>query len=641
MAKKVYGLTESTMSRVKEVIQTNPSAPVNGVDTSSGRQVAWVTVTGDLISAGDAAGYYHCRVDIGSTDGQFVPFGNGLCKAHNGVTLQNGKRYIAIRQAPMDGNAVFLVIGDANYTATSSGVETKWCGGLLNTTTQSIKGEKTFRDTIYVQTNIGEEPFVSVESDLITVDSDSSTGEKATVSKDFFTINYESGSTNLYSSMSKYQVGVANVVGSNRTFSQMTDRETYYYSTNHYFSGALRVLRVGLMDGQYHGLVWYAPPYDGASFNLVESTDSLFASGPSRFLLAGSNGRPKYAVTEGATIHEGSYVSFYVEEVDSGGTPIGPLQLVFKGGLLVSPTGASPPVPPVPPVPPPPSGQGTVRLSAWFDDDEDGTWDTGEEPVQFRDVILSGSESHYGQTGSDGYLLIDDITPGTYYLTISLTGIGESCSTNGGSVTVTADTNTDVTRPIIVTLPDPPTVSGLIIVIYKDGVLSARNVSYDGESSGSSLAVASNHFFNNLPVGDYTVTVTLLESDDVTVAWDIDDGTDTGSGVTTDTFATVDGQKTVIRFDLTSTPYEITGTVTRGGSPEVGYTINLTGDATDSTVTNGSGFYSFTVIAGTYNVAPSLTGGDSSAPPDYTGIVVTTSNVTGRDFALSALPPPP
>lgn len=68
------------------------------------------------------------------------------------------------------------VVGHAGYTTLNgSGVETAWGGGTLNTTTQSIKGVKTFRDSIKVS-EPGSTNEVNIEEDIVTIANATDTG---------------------------------------------------------------------------------------------------------------------------------------------------------------------------------------------------------------------------------------------------------------------------------------------------------------------------------------------------------------------------------------------------------------------------------------------------------------------------------
>lgn len=70
-----------------------------------------------------------------------------------GGTLQQDRVYqgTVVGAVTLSGTTYDLVdvVGDANTTA-GSPTESAWAGGLLNTTKQSIKGEKTFRDAVTV-----------------------------------------------------------------------------------------------------------------------------------------------------------------------------------------------------------------------------------------------------------------------------------------------------------------------------------------------------------------------------------------------------------------------------------------------------------------------------------------------------------
>ncbi len=82
---------------------------------------------------------------------------------------------------------------------------------------------------------------------------------------------------------------------------------------------------------------------------------------------------------------------------------------------------------------------------------------------------------------------------------------------------------------------------------------------------------------------------------------------------------------------LSTTSYTISGTITSGGNPLSGVTVNLDGPFSGTTTTNLSGLYSFIgLINGTYTVTPSLTG--YTFTPESRSVNISGSNITGQDF---------
>ncbi len=92
-----------------------------------------------------------------------------------------------------------------------------------------------------------------------------------------------------------------------------------------------------------------------------------------------------------------------------------------------------------------------------------------------------------------------------------------------------------------------------------------------------------------------------------------------------------------IDFDATNIGYAVSGTITYDGSPQVGVTVTLSGDASDSVVTDTSGNYQFSGLSnGSYTITPSSSGyffSPASAP-----VIVSGFNVTGNDFTSSSPP---
>ncbi|MFC1586972.1 beta strand repeat-containing protein [Planctomycetota bacterium] len=88
------------------------------------------------------------------------------------------------------------------------------------------------------------------------------------------------------------------------------------------------------------------------------------------------------------------------------------------------------------------------------------------------------------------------------------------------------------------------------------------------------------------------------------------------------------GAQTTHSATITDDDFVISGTVT--GDIQVGVTINLTGDATDNTVTAGDGTYSFMVANGNYTLTPSLA--NCIFTPATLSPAVNDANVPNQDF---------
>ncbi len=77
--------------------------------------------------------------------------------------------------------------------------------------------------------------------------------------------------------------------------------------------------------------------------------------------------------------------------------------------------------------------------------------------------------------------------------------------------------------------------------------------------------------------------------------------------------------------------YSISGTVTSGGSPLSGVTITLSGAASSTTTTDGSGNYGFTGLAnGSYTIIPSKAG--YAFTPSSRSVTLNGADVTGQGF---------
>jgi len=153
-------------------------------------------------------------------------------------------------------------------------------------------------------------------------------------------------------------------------------------------------------------------------------------------------------------------------------------------------------------------------------------------------------------------------------------------------------------------------------------VLSGVTITLTGAASASVVTDASGSYsFSNLVNGDYAVTPSL-----------------TGYSFSPATRnVTVSGaHQTNIHFTATAvaTPmYSISGKV--DGAAQTGITINLTGAASASTVTDAGGNYSFSHVEnGSYTITPFLAG--YSFHPASLSVTVHHANVTGQNFIAVA-----
>ena len=96
----------------------------------------------------------------------------------------------------------------------------------------------------------------------------------------------------------------------------------------------------------------------------------------------------------------------------------------------------------------------------------------------------------------------------------------------------------------------------------------------------------------------------------------------------------VSGANVTKNFTADLITYSISGTVTSGGVGLSGVAVSLTGAATQSTTTDGSGNYSFSgLLNGAYTITPSKTG-YTFTPPSI-NVNVNGADVTGQDFAAT------
>jgi hypothetical protein len=150
-------------------------------------------------------------------------------------------------------------------------------------------------------------------------------------------------------------------------------------------------------------------------------------------------------------------------------------------------------------------------------------------------------------------------------------------------------------------------------------VVENVGVSLDGPSFGwTTTDAAGRYAFDGLADGSYTVTPGAdgYEFDPVSRSIVLE-GADIG------------GQD----FEARPLPHAITGTVTG----PIAVTVNLTGAATQTTTTDGSGGYAFAGLAdGSYTVTPSLA--SFTVTPASRAVTVSGADVTGQDFTAVAVP---
>ncbi|MCK4642381.1 endonuclease [bacterium] len=146
----------------------------------------------------------------------------------------------------------------------------------------------------------------------------------------------------------------------------------------------------------------------------------------------------------------------------------------------------------------------------------------------------------------------------------------------------------------VITRSLPHTISGTIT----DGAVPMAGVTVDlsGYSSASTVTDGSgNYSFVDVPHGEsYTVAPSFTHYSFSPSFTDI---------------ASLDSDQTSVDFTGTLNTWDISGTITDGTNPISGVTVDLSGSATATTTTDGSGNYSFAGLdaGGDYTVTPSLT----------------------------------
>ena len=123
-----YCLVDLLQSPISDPIVTITAGPTDGL------------YTGFYVQRSETSPYSYVST---ANEVRVIPISGG--------TLQIGRNYLGRTVGQVTVSTVVYdlvdVVGDANYTTLNgSGYETAWAGGLLNTTTQSIRGVKTFRN---------------------------------------------------------------------------------------------------------------------------------------------------------------------------------------------------------------------------------------------------------------------------------------------------------------------------------------------------------------------------------------------------------------------------------------------------------------------------------------------------------------
>jgi hypothetical protein len=239
------------------------------------------------------------------------------------------------------------------------------------------------------------------------------------------------------------------------------------------------------------------------------------------------------------------------------------------------------------------------------------------DPLSGVTVTLSGDADSSVVTGADGAFLFEGLSKGDY--TVTPTRASFVFTPASRSVTeLAADTALDAFEGV----GSIYLISGTITGDEAEGV----TVTLSGDADDEVITGADGTYsFEGLADGSYTVTPSLDGYSFTPAATNvtINNADQTGQDFVSAT------STYVVSGTVEQTTYDISGTIT--GDVVEGVTITLTGDASDSTLTDESGDYSFTGLdSGTYNVEPSLEGYEFD--PTDIDVTIIGADDTGNDF---------
>jgi inhibitor of cysteine peptidase len=234
----------------------------------------------------------------------------------------------------------------------------------------------------------------------------------------------------------------------------------------------------------------------------------------------------------------------------------------------------------------------------------------GGSGIEGVKVSVTGATAGSVFTDAEGQYSVSGLVNGSYAVTPSKTGY----TFTPGSISATVN-GVDLTGQNFNS--STYLISGT--VTYGGLPLAGAIVVLSGPSANAAMTDTGGHYsFTGLSNGSYTVTASLTGWDLTPASLDvtISDGDSTGNN-----FAGV---------------FSISGTITEGGTAVPGVTVTLSGTATGSAITDGSGNYSFNVLAnGVYTVTPSL--GGYTFTPENRSVTVSDADASGNDF--TATPP--
>ncbi|MBI2266960.1 MAG: carboxypeptidase regulatory-like domain-containing protein [Armatimonadetes bacterium] len=367
----------------------------------------------------------------------------------------------------------------------------------------------------------------------------------------------------------------------------------------------------GLSDGSYvitpsHPDYQFNPSYFTVTIVSFHGQSARAFPGPDRHLISGTITAGGSPVAGIAVFVDGPGVADFTTSTDSSG--FWSVTTTQNGGYVVTPTspnytfnynGT------------PGSGQGTGSASITVNNasvpgvdflatryryDIGGTISDSQTggPLSGVTVNLTGDSTASTTTDANGNYLFQGLANGNYTVTPSLAAY--TFNPVNRAVTISS---ADVTGQNFQGTYTLKKISGRIT--WSGTGVSGVTVSYTGPTSGS-VTTDGNGYYDILNVSDGVYSVTPSHTD-YTVSYSGTPGTGQGTGTASITIsgATVTGAD----FSATKIKFTVSGTITNGGSPLSGIAVDLTGDATQSTTTNASGYYQFTSLNnGNYTITP-------------------------------------
>jgi hypothetical protein len=398
----------------------------------------------------------------GSGELRAVPVGGG--------TLQTGRRYhgriigkVTISSTEYD---LAEVVGDANPTAFSGAAETAWAGGLVSADEQSFKGEKFFRDTLTVSSN---------------------------VFNDYIELNPVP---------CKLTLQVAGDTGLPPPFDKR---------------GVTWLTPAGIGSPVF----WSQLPGDYLAVGIGFSNEDLSKFGYSGTVVGMGRSVGSTLLMDNGSVTLGfkcrSNGGFAVQRPgDTGGYPgwrdgidlniqVGSRFLEFRGGILVSDSTVPPPPGPIPP--PPPASAGLDISAPAFPD--------------ATITVSNGLTTTSYPLDGDGLATISDLFPyGTYTVTLEGAAYWESETDPGGVVDSFANDTATITFSGADTggtveffdevPPDGYSVEGFALDLITSLPAGTTIALYDGATLVDTVSVAGgdgSFVFSNVPDGTYTMEI--------------------------------------------------------------------------------------------------------------------------------------